>query len=408
MKILQINDKYRLVGGSEKTLLKSAEYLVRAGHEVIIAHGDASQPGKTETDWRAIFVQELANCRPARLNRDALRVLLTLLQQEQPNVVHVRNFEAPFVICALASKVPVVRTVHTIAGYCANGMKYSPQMQRPCTYGFGWRCLYRSRLTNCNIRSDASWIPLSKWIKRIAGCYATGWGDQRVHKLIVTSGYMKRELIMAGHKPDHIAVIPPPLELPASNDDFGNHHNERVVLFVGRMIFSKGVQHLIHAIALLPEYTQLWVVGDGPDKQHSEKLSVDLGLGGRIRFFGWVDYHDIGKIYAKSAVVVVPSLWPEPFGNVGIEAMAYGKPVVAYNVGGISDWLVDGETGYLAAPADAKDLADKIELCLSNPEKAIQMGRTGRQRAETLFSVKEHVAKTLAVYEQAIENFAEQ
>ena len=101
------------------------------------------------------------------------------------------------------------------------------------------------------------------------------------------------------------------------------------------------------------------------------------------------------NFYQKSTVVVVPSVTPESFGMVGIEAMSYGKPVLAFDVGGISEWLKHEETGFLLKPRDEQDLAEKLNLLLGDRTLAVSMGTKGRERVETYFTPENHVTSLL-------------
>jgi glycosyltransferase involved in cell wall biosynthesis len=83
---------------------------------------------------------------------------------------------------------------------------------------------------------------------------------------------------------------------------------------------------------------------------------------------------------------------------VGIEAMSYGRPVVAFNVGGIPEWLEDGATGFLVRPHDTRELASKITYLLEKPFVAREMGRKGRERVRAKFSKEKHVADLLRAY----------
>jgi len=101
-------------------------------------------------------------------------------------------------------------------------------------------------------------------------------------------------------------------------------------------------------------------------------------------------------------VVVVPSRWPEPFGIVGIEAMAHGRPVVAFGVGGIPEWLTDGVGGFVVPPADVATMAGRIVSVLANPAEAEAMALRGRARVLRDFSEEAHLAKLVPLYERAV------
>src|SRR5207248_662901 len=103
------------------------------------------------------------------------------------------------------------------------------------------------------------------------------------------------------------------------------------VVFVGRLVSDKGVDVLLEALARLGDVSAV-IAGDGPERHALEEQASTLGLGGRVRFSGWVSSTEREKLFAGATVFVLPSLWEEPFGIVGLEALAAGLPVVASNV----------------------------------------------------------------------------
>ena len=147
-------------------------------------------------------------------------------------------------------------------------------------------------------------------------------------------------------------------------------------LFVGRLISQKGVSTLLQAFQHMP-YT-LMVVGDGPERQHLEELAATLGLQPRVRFAGMVPYEQLAPFYASAGVVVVPSLY-EPYGRVIVEAMAFGRTVVATDTDGARDLIKDGETGFIVPIRDVEALADKISYVLSHPKVARRIGEAARR-----------------------------
>src|SRR6185436_12837217 len=96
------------------------------------------------------------------------------------------------------------------------------------------------------------------------------------------------------------------------------------------------------------------ILGDGNHRAHCERLCRKLGLEDRVQFRGFILRHELKDFYLESSVFVVSSLWPEPFGLVGPEAMRYGLPVVAFDAGGIKEWLIDGQNGYLVPWKDTE------------------------------------------------------
>jgi glycosyltransferase involved in cell wall biosynthesis len=117
---------------------------------------------------------------------------------------------------------------------------------------------------------------------------------------------------------------------------------------------------------------------------------------------GWLNQEKSSVYYHQASAVVIPSVWPEPFGMVGLEAMSYAKPVVAFHVGGIPEWLEDGVTGFLVPPGDVKGMAGKINLLLQNPKTAQEMGFRGREGVKEQFAADRYVAGLMETYHQCI------
>jgi glycosyltransferase involved in cell wall biosynthesis len=157
------------------------------------------------------------------------------------------------------------------------------------------------------------------------------------------------------------------------------------VLYVGRLEWFKGVDQLLHAmrrlVVSIPAAT-LVVVGDGSQRRSLEALSARLGLSGCVRFAGWVASGDIRQHYAAAQVVAVPSLCPETLAMVTVEAMAFGRPVVGTDVGGIPEVVVDTVTGRLVKPGDPEGLADALADILGDPARARRMSIAAHEASE--------------------------
>jgi glycosyltransferase involved in cell wall biosynthesis len=127
------------------------------------------------------------------------------------------------------------------------------------------------------------------------------------------------------------------------------------------------------------------ILGDGNHRPYCERLCARLHLADRVQFRGFVPANELQKFYADASVFVVPSVWPEPFGMVGPEAMRYGLPVVAFDSGGIKEWLFHGENGFLAPRMDTRAFASHIENLLRNKELGRQLGCNGRDRVNRVY-----------------------
>jgi len=141
--------------------------------------------------------------------------------------------------------------------------------------------------------------------------------------------------------------------------------------------------------------------GEGRQLEMMRGLARSLGVGERVRFTGWLDPDSLAQELADASVVVMPSRWPEPFGLVGIEALAAGRPVIASATGGILDWLQDGVTGLSVRPGDPLDLARALNELLADPERQRTMGAAGRKMVAARFSPERHLAGLLEAYRTA-------
>jgi glycosyltransferase involved in cell wall biosynthesis len=144
------------------------------------------------------------------------------------------------------------------------------------------------------------------------------------------------------------------------------------------MTALKGGDVLIRAAArasrLLDRPVRLLMAGDGPQRGAWRNLASSLRV--EFEMSGWVAHDARARVYGRAALVAVPSLWPEPFGLVGLDAAALGRPAVAFDVGGIRDWLTDGVNGTLVEPgAGEQGLASALASLLGNAGNRERMGQ---------------------------------
>jgi len=120
-------------------------------------------------------------------------------------------------------------------------------------------------------------------------------------------------------------------------------------------------------------------------------LSRKFCLAGRVHFKGYVPPDDLKVYYRECSVAVVSSVWPEPFGAVGLEAMRHGIPVVGFNAGGIKEWLIDGHNGFLVPWMDRAAFAARVEELLHDKPLARKLGEQGRQMTADQFKFSKYI-----------------
>jgi glycosyltransferase involved in cell wall biosynthesis len=193
--------------------------------------------------------------------------------------------------------------------------------------------------------------------------------------------------IAYGVNPKKIVVLPFPvtwLNSPKTTDLPATP----TVLFCGRLIKEKGVHVLIQAMKLLKQRVsdaRLVIVGGVDNKTYRyelEELVDSLGIRDSVSFLGWIPNDGIGKIYQESWILVVPSIWEEGLGMVMVEAGLMGRAVIGSDLGGISDFVVDGKNGFLVPPGDIERLSAAITDILENRPRAVEMGNQNRVMAK--------------------------
>lgn len=181
-----------------------------------------------------------------------------------------------------------------------------------------------------------------------------------------------------------------------------------IVLFIGRLVRSKGADHLIAAMSAVQSHlpnARLVVIGAGPEESRLRRLAA--GSLQSAKFLGVCTPDEVRSWLHRSMVVALPSVptqdgYVEAFGLVLVEAQATGVPVVAFRTGGISEAVEHGETGLLSEPGDCKDLARNIEGLLCSPELWRRYSDAGRRRAVCLFDLNRQTAILEEIYDEAI------
>lgn len=214
----------------------------------------------------------------------------------------------------------------------------------------------------------------------------------------VISHYLKEYVITVSKKDANIFLIPNGVDLNKfripdhklqTNFEF-NSLGDNTVITVSRLVPKNGVSDLVKAFHILnTKYnilnTKLLIIGSGPQREELYNLTNDLGIKDKIEFVGGISNEKICDYLASASVFVRPSL-SEGLGTAFLEAMAAGLPVVATPVGGIPDFLKDGETGLFCRVGDPDDIADKIKTLLIDDNLKNKLILNGRKLVEEKYS----------------------
>lgn len=364
MKLLFVHQKLGEFGGAETNIRLCAGELKNQGYTLGLLHAETT--GRNEPEWRRLFSETFAL--PAVDRAGATKAVL---RQFEPELIYLHNLSDLGALGALVdSSTPVVRMVHDHALYCMRGYKYNYFTRRICSRPFSPFCLFPC-LASLG-RNSGGGFPL-KWVSYRAKRREIEL-NKKCHRLVVYSDYLKRELVRNGFAAEKVEVCVP-IRVWADESQLSSLSERNLILFAGQLIRGKGVDVLLKALAKVRTHFECAVLGDGSHRLHCERLCQRLGLGDRVRFHGYVLPAELGRYYQEATVFIMGSLWPEPFGMAGPEAMRYGLPVIAFDAGAIREWLTDGENGYLIPWKNVDLFAARLDQLLRDKALARRIGR---------------------------------
>jgi len=389
MKILYVHERFGALAGAEANAHITATELGARGHALGLVHGPST--GKNTTAWEATFPNRfpLADGDNARVVREALRSFL-------PEVVYVHKMADLSVIGALLEGgVPLVRMVHDHDIYCMRSYKYNYFTRRICTRRASPFCIFPCLA--CVVRNPGPGLPL-RWVSYTRKRREIRL-NRRFDRMVVVTQYMKEELLRNGFEAPRIEIHAP---VPRMGDPNlrSSFSDRNLILYAGQIIRGKGVDVLLQALALLEVPFECVILGDGNHRAECEALSRQLGLGARVTFKGFVSQEELKGFYRDCTVVALSSVWPEPIATIGLEVMRYALPVVAFDAGGIKDWLVDGENGFLVPWMDRAGFAARLSQCLQDKALARRLGHNGLKLVTERYEFSQYIRDLEAMFER--------
>ena len=391
MRIGVVTWSSRRAGGVETYLESIAAALAQSGHDVSL-WAETDTPG----DRPPMRL-------PAGIARFDLAHDLQAAFDWAPDVLLVNGLNDTALEGQLLRARPSVFVAHNFYGTCISGTKaWAFPIDRPCHREFGWPCLLHYFPHRCGGLSPITMVRLyARERNRLAALDSAG-------AIVTLSTYMRDEYVRHGLPPARVTCVPfgpEPGPAPAPRST-RTSNAPRSLLSIGRLERLKGIHLLLDALPLVHEALgqplSLTIIGDGPERPDLERRAAGIsrGDGVAVTFAGWVSPDERDRRLGDADLLVVPSTWPEPFGLVGLEAARAGVPAAAFDVGGIRDWLIDGQTGALAPgdPPTAAGLAAAIVTCVHDESRRATLGAAARAAAARR-SPKEHAAGLVGLFE---------
>jgi len=387
MKILMLSWEYppRIVGGISRVVHDLSHKLVKDGHDVtVVTYRDGDVPYFEDND--GVKVHRVDNFMIAsnnfidwilQLNFNMIaRVGEIIAKEGNFDVIHAHDWLVAYAAKTLkvAHNTPMISTIHaTEAG------------------------------RNSGIRTDEQrYINDTEWMLTYESS-----------EVIVNSNYMKSELQRLFGLPfEKINVIPNGVNLTSFNNVYRDYDfrrrfamdNEKIILFMGRLVYEKGIQNLIAAMPkILDRYhdTKLVIAGKGGMMDELKQEVNALGINEKVYFAGYLNSNDVKKMYKCADISVFPSTY-EPFGIVAIEAMLSGTPVVVSDIGGLNEIVEHGVNGMKSYAGNPNSLADSILNLLFDHKLCDDVVKNAKAKVKAEYNWNKITQDTHFVYQKAI------
>jgi glycosyltransferase involved in cell wall biosynthesis len=392
MKVLHLNEHLSWSGGIETYLLSLVPLLESLGHSQVV--GFAEGDGDLVANSRRVPLLGRSD-RAAR--HAGYREMSRMIARERPDIVHVHNIHNTGVLFACLKAVPTILHGHDYRYHCPASTFFFRGTESICQRTCGPACFAATIRGRCmSLRPPYAWTYYhrARFVAAHAGRFALAIGN---------SGYMRDRFIGAGFPPERVSTLPyfcplEPLDEPRPLP------TGPTILFIGRARQNKGYRYFVEALGLLPNTVRGIMVGDFSNDSSVavRELARKFGCDDRLELRPWAAREAIREVYRAATVTVVPSVWAEPLGIVGLESLACGVPVVASDVGGVREWLLDGQTGRLVPVKNAAAIARAVTEILELPDSGRRLGENGCELIRTKFSVKRHVDDLLTWYQSLL------
>ena len=388
MKILMLTWEYppRIVGGIARVVHDLSKRLIKDGHEVtVVTYRDGNQVPEYEND-KGVNVYRVDNymIHPnnfidwiMQLNFNLIAKATEIINKEGSfDVIHAHDWLVAYAAKTLKNSfgIPIVATIHATEAGRNSGIHDETQ-----------------RYIN-----DTEWLL-----------------TYEATEVIVNSNFMKNDIQRSFGLPfDKINVIPNGINLNnfvgiERDYDFRRQYamdNEKIILYVGRLVYEKGIQHLIAAMPkILNHYhdSKLIIAGKGGMLDELKKEAYNLGLSNKVYFTGYLDSKKVQKMYKCADIAVFPSTY-EPFGIVALEAMLAGVPTVVSDTGGLGEIVEHGIDGMKSYAGNPNSIADSVISLLYDHQLSNNVSKKAIQKVKNNFNWEKIAQDTHFVYEKAI------
>jgi glycosyltransferase involved in cell wall biosynthesis len=398
MNVLHINQSYEIKGGAEVYVHQLQELLPEYGISSFFVAVSESSNKKFDITGKEISLV-------GKTKREVHQFLLSYLEEYKIDLIHIHSISNEDLVRFCLDHKPVVRSMHEPRTFCPGRQKFFLKSETVCQIPFGLHCNVHAYTQKCqDSRRPAEVL---KSYSNVS--FEINHAAKKYKQVIAMSNYIKSEAVLAGFPDESITINPYFTPVSPAGEEIANGINdEKRIVFVGRLHPSKGIHTLIRSLSnVLKDQNNVFldIIGDGLFKSQllnlisSENIPTE-----KIIFHGWLQHQETIQKIKHSYLVVFPSIYPEAFGIVGIEAMMLAKPVVAFNVGGVSEWLQDGVTGFLVPVKNEKVFEEKTLILLNDKKTYQNFAVNAKNNALLKFTPAIHMGRLVELYKNSLIN----
>jgi glycosyltransferase involved in cell wall biosynthesis len=384
MRVLILHNRYQLSGGEDTVVAQELNMLRERGHDAELLQLD-------NDDIQGLLSQ-IQTAVNSVYSQKSYELLRASLREKKPDVVHVHNFFpkfSPSVYAACTdSGVPVVQTLHNFRIICPGALLFRDG--HVCQDCVGRIVAWPAVLHGCYRQSRVGTAVVSAGI---AFHHLRGTWKDSVTRYIALTEFSRDQFIAGGLPASKIIVK------PNSVDDPGvGAHDQKFLLFAGRLTPEKGVRFLLDAVSrnLLP--LPLKIVGTGPLSDEVAALSA----AGKVHWLEQCSRAEVIRLMKAASCLLFPSLWFEGMPMVLVESFATGLPVIGSNLGSMSQLIKHEQTGLLFEPGNTQALVDSLNRLVSDEALLSKMQQNARSEYLEQFETEANACRLLQIYEQAI------
>lgn len=405
LNILQVNKFFYIKDGTSRYFINLSDLLNEKGHHVI------PFSMKDYKNKRSIFSKYFVNnisfvdnniSNPFKIilrmfysfeSRSKIRLLVKSHRVDIAHIHTIYHHISPSILPELKkNNIPIIVNVgdYHLVSPCYNLFHNGKicEVTKPNKY---YQSLFHKCVKNSYLASFAE--VTEKYINSIFK-----WDRKFVNLFIVPTEFVKNKLIEYKIEENKIKVLPYYIDYIKYKP---NYHPGKYILFFGGLYEYKGLFFLLKLMKLLPNIPCL-IAGEGSLKNKLRDILLKEDIR-NVKILGYQDERKLIDLISNSKFTIMPSLWYEGFGLVILEANACGKPVIASNIGGISEVVKNNINGLLFNPNSIPDCINKIQTLWNDSKLTEKLGRSARIFVKTEFGPDKHYKKLMDIYKQVID-----